>query len=95
MEEKYYWPHWAKLNADRSLTIKVTGYDRDQTHWIDYVTVARTDAEYEFWLWLSEEREDLLTSHDVELLKRDFHSRSPERRVAVAWSNAVQDAKSD
>ncbi len=82
MEEKYYWPHWTTLNADRSLTIKTTGYDQDQTHWIDYVTLSPADADYEFWLWLAENRTDLLTGSDLELLRQEFHVR-PSKQQAV------------
>lgn len=86
MKETYYWPHWAKFNADRSLTMKTSGYD-DEAHWIDYVTVAPTDAEYEFWLWLSENRKDLLTGHEVVILRQDFHSRSSEPPTVLALKN--------
>ncbi len=84
MESKYYWPHWTKFNADRSLTIKTTGYDQHQTHWIDYVTVAPTDTEYEFWLWLSENRQELLTADAVDSLRQDFQSPFSEKQTALA-----------
>ena len=88
MEDKYYWPHWTKTNADRSLTIKTTGYDQDQTHWIDCITVAPTEADYEFWLWLSKNRRDLLTGPDVALLKLDFQSRSSKQRAVLVLKNS-------
>ncbi len=41
------------LHNDGLLTIKATGYEDDQTHWIGWMAVSPSDPEYGFWYWMA------------------------------------------
>lgn len=48
-----YNPRLHILHEDGLLTIKVTGYEDDETQWTGWKTVLPSEADYDFWHWVA------------------------------------------
>ena len=82
---RFYWPRHIQLRESGTLTIKMTGYDEDTTHWIDYLTVEPSDADYPFWLWLRQAPLGQEVLDDLAMLTlRDEFERSLRQRQPIA-----------
>ena len=50
---RIYNPKQHILHDDGLLTIKVTGYEDDETHWTGWMAVSPAEPDYDFWYWLA------------------------------------------
>ena len=64
----YYWPHWAHVEPDGTISVKGSVYD-DQSHSSVHFTFGPQSANYQFWLWLIEHPNYQRAVHEDELLK--------------------------
>ena len=51
--ERCYWPRYHTLGEDGTLTLKVTGYEEDTSHWTGWITLTRSKPDYDFWHWMA------------------------------------------
>ncbi len=84
-QRRFYWPRHIQLSETGALTIKTTGYDEDTTHWIDYLTVKKSDADYSFWLWLRQVKNAQAVLEELEVAAlRDEFERTLRQRQPIA-----------
>jgi hypothetical protein len=85
VSRRFYWLRHIKLQDSGALTVKMTGYDEDTTHWIDYLTVEPSEADYPFWLWLRQIKvvEEVLDDLSMVALRDEFE-RTLRQRQSIA-----------
>ncbi len=86
IQQRFYWPRHIQLRDNGTLTVKMTGYDEETTHWIDYLTVGRTDADYSFWLWLRQSAiiREVLEEQEVSALRNEFEQTLRRKHPVAA-----------
>jgi len=84
--QRFYWPRHIRLSETGALIIKTTAYDEDTAHWIEYLTVEQSDADYPFWLWLRQVKapQEVLGEQDVAALRNEFEQTLRQKHLMAA-----------
>lgn len=73
------------LHEDGLLTIKVTGYEDDETHWTGWMTLSPSDFDYQFWYWMAFTRQvsELIQERQVDEWKQKYLAAQSAMSLAV------------
>ena len=82
---RIYNPRQHILHDNGLLTIKVTGYEEDNTHWTGWRTVSPSEPDYNFWRWMAlvAQPAGVVGEHNLSKWKADY-AASQDALVEVA-----------
>lgn len=80
-----YNPRQYTLHSDGLLTIKVTGYEEDETHWTGWQTLSPAEPDYEFWYWMASvvRPEGVVIEDDLGKWKAEFAASCSDLALTV------------
>lgn len=75
-----YNPRQHILHDDGLLTIKVTGYYLDETHWTGWRTLSQSESDYDFWYWMAfvAQPQGVVGEQDLDKWKTEYSAGKQE-----------------
>jgi hypothetical protein len=74
----FYWTEWREFDDAGQLYVKVSGFDRDGSHWTGYAEIGKHHPDYKLWCWIFRNGRrygKLIEKAALSAIREDFNAR--------------------